>query len=146
MSTISRWENNLKELGKLKRKPKEKGIKPVIAERDVKASCIQLLEQWGLHVIRNNTGLFSKIYKNISGGTSRNWIHSGLEGSGDLLACTKTGKWLEVEVKGTKGTQRPEQKLRQQHVERFGGIYILARSLDDIIARQREIIGEVRQW
>lgn len=39
-----------------------------------------------------------------------------------------------IEAKSTKGLQRPEQKEFQKQFEKIGGIYILARSVDDVIA------------
>lgn len=106
-----------------------------IPEKAVKSACMKYLRSIGLQPIRNNTGSFQKAYTSKKGGSHINWAHCGLTGSGDILVCSKTGKWVEIETKSTKGTQRDEQIARQHYIESIGGIYILARSIDDLIAR-----------
>lgn len=128
MSQIARWEKQLNHF---------------VPEKSVKSSCIKLLRSWGLQVIRNNTGKFTKVYTSKRGGTHDNWAHCGLQGSGDLLVCGKKGRWIEIETKSTTGDQRPEQIVRQQYVESIGGLYILARSLDDLLAYHDEIMGRL---
>jgi hypothetical protein len=53
-------------------------------------------------------------------------------GSGDIVGCTKTGRYFEVECKSDIGRQSKEQERHQAKVEASGGIYILARSTDDL--------------
>lgn len=118
-------------------------FKPKIPEKAVKPACLKLLQKWGLHVIRNNTGTYKMSYKTKAGSRHEHWIICGLEGSGDLLTCNPKGRWIEVECKGTTGKQRPEQIERQKYVESIGGLYILAYSIDDLIARQSEIMGVI---
>lgn len=112
-----------------------------IPEGLVVSSCIKMLYQWGLQPIRNNTGAFKKSYKNKKTGLIKEYhIRVGKEGSGDIICCTRRGTWLEIECKATTGKQTPEQKQRQLHIESIGGIYILAYSLDDLLAIQDKII------
>lgn len=47
--------------------------------------------------------------------------------------CNATGRFLAIEVKGPKGKQSDEQAEFQKAVEAAGGIYCLARSLQDVI-------------
>lgn len=118
-------------------------LKVHIPEKAVKSACLKLLQKWGLHVIRNNTGTYKMSYKAQSGNSREHWIICGLEGSGDLLTCNRKGRWIEVECKGTAGKQRLEQKERQKYVESIGGLYVLAYSIDDLIAKHDEIVGSV---
>lgn len=104
-------------------------------------ACIRWLYLHGMQPIRNNTGGFSKAYTDKSGRTTTHHVSVGRKGSGDILACTPCGRWLEVECKSEDGKQSPEQVERQRHVEAMGGIYILARSLDDLEARKAEVVG-----
>lgn len=62
-------------------------------------------------------------------------IASAPPGTPDLLGVIKPGTGLAIEVKDAKGKQRPEQLAFQRAWESRGGIYILARSVDDVISR-----------
>lgn len=52
-------------------------------------------------------------------------------GDPDLVVCYK-GKFIGIEAKTQTGVQSPMQKLREQQIKDAGGIYILARSVDDV--------------
>ena len=62
-------------------------------------------------------------------------IQSAPPGTPDLLGVVKPGRALAIEVKDAKGKQRPEQIAFQKAWEARGGIYIIARSVDDVIER-----------
>ena len=104
-------------------------------------ACMQWLYLHGIQPIRNNTGAFSKTHTDKHGVTRNHHIRVGKKGSGDILACTPTGRWLEAEAKNEDGKQQAEQIDRQRHVESLGGIYVLARSTDDLEARKGDILG-----
>ncbi len=104
-------------------------------------ACIQWLYLNGCDVIRNNTGAFKMPYTRKDGSTGESWVRTGKKGSGDLLACSPRGRWIEVEAKSDTGTQSPEQEARQKAIESRGGIYIVARSSDDLERRRNEILG-----
>lgn len=78
-----------------------------------------------LRVWRNNTGaLFDRNNK---------LVKFGLQGSADILGIMKPhGRFLAIEVKTEKGRQSESQKRFQQMVEDMGGLYILARSPEDV--------------
>ncbi len=59
-------------------------------------------------------------------------ISFGLKGAADLSGIYHDGRRLEIEVKGPEGKQSDEQKVFQKVIERFGGIYILAKSVEDV--------------
>lgn len=52
-------------------------------------------------------------------------------GDPDIISCYK-GKFIAIEAKTPTGRQSDWQKLRQREIEDAGGIYILARSVDDV--------------
>jgi hypothetical protein len=62
-------------------------------------------------------------------------IRFGIPGQADLTGILPDGRRLEIEVKSLTGRQTPEQVAFQNMIERFNGIYILARSTNDV--RQR---------
>lgn len=62
-------------------------------------------------------------------------IQSAPPGTPDLLGVIKPGTALAIEVKDAKGRQRPEQVAFQKAWESRGGLYILARSVDDVLTR-----------
>lgn len=62
-------------------------------------------------------------------------IRFGISGQADLTGILPDGRRLEIEVKSPTGQQTPEQVVFQNMIEKFHGIYILARSTNDV--RQR---------
>jgi len=56
---------------------------------------------------------------------------SSMNGLADIVAVVK-GVYYGIEVKDTKGKQNPNQILYQKNLEKAGGVYILAKSLDDV--------------
>ena len=64
-------------------------------------------------------------------------LHFGVNGQADLSGIIggdnpNRGRRLEIEVKKPDGRQSEEQRNYQQMIERFGGLYVLARSTDDV--------------
>ncbi len=55
-----------------------------------------------------------------------------MKGVGDILGLTKHGKFLSVETK-VDDKQSKEQKLFEGNVKQRGGIYVLCKSVDDLI-------------
>lgn len=55
----------------------------------------------------------------------------GTNGAPDMIACYK-GRFIAIEAKTPEGTQSGWQKLRQNQIEASDGIYILARSVEDV--------------
>ena len=55
----------------------------------------------------------------------------GVTGAPDIIAVNK-GIYYGIEVKDIKGKQSDGQKDFQKNLEKAGGVYILARSLDDV--------------
>lgn len=56
-----------------------------------------------------------------------------LKGVSDFILL-KNGKVYFIEAKAPKGVQSPEQKKFRAQVEEAGAVYILARSLDDLMS------------
>lgn len=71
---------------------------------------------------RNNSGAIKK---------DKHFIQFGKVGSADIFALSKS-TFYAIEVKSPTGTQSPAQKKFQSDVEVSGGIYILARRLEDV--------------
>lgn len=89
-----------------------------------------------IFVFRVNTmGVYDqrrKTYRQLSG--------FSLRGVADILGIMPGGRFLAVEVKAAKGRQSPDQKHFEELVKRAGGIYVLARSIDDV----RFLVDEAR--
>ncbi len=64
----------------------------------------------------------------------------GRNGEPDMIACCD-GRYIAIEVKTPTGVQSDWQKLRQSQIEGAGGIYVLARGVDDVM----EVISDVRK-
>lgn len=59
-------------------------------------------------------------------------VRFGIPGQADLTGVLPDGRRLEIEVKSLNGRQSREQAGFQRMIERFSGLYILARSTDDV--------------
>lgn len=75
---------------------------------------------------RNNTGAYSP--------RPGQWIRFGHEGSGDIIGLiAPSGRFLSIECKRPKGARlSAAQERHRDQVLAAGGIYILARSVDDV--------------
>ncbi len=60
-------------------------------------------------------------------------VNYGYVGMADIIGVLRGGRFMAIEVKAEKGKQSAEQKVWQETVTNTGGIYILARSVDDVI-------------
>ena len=58
-------------------------------------------------------------------------IKIGTKGMADIAGLYK-GRMIQIECKVGRDFQKPEQLAWQKMIERFGGIYILARSIEDV--------------
>jgi len=71
--------------------------------------------------------------------TARGFVHFGLPGQSDVLGLVR-GRFVAVELKSEDGRLRPEQRAFRDRVLRAGGIYIVARSVDDALNPIRELL------
>ena len=60
-------------------------------------------------------------------------VSFGVPGCPDIIGCYR-GRFIGIEVKAPKGRQSDQQIKFQAAVERAGGIYILARSVNDAVS------------
>lgn len=79
-----------------------------------------------LRIWRNNSGVA------VNQATNQG-VRFGVKGQADLSGLLQGGRRLEIEVKSATGRQTPEQKDFQAMIERFGGVYILARTVEDAL-------------
>ena len=80
-----------------------------------------------IFMFRINVGVFRPLH-----GDQRRAIRSAPDGTPDLIGVIIPGRAFAIEVKAAKGQQREAQKNWQKAWEKRGGIYILARSVDDV--------------
>lgn len=75
--------------------------------------------------------------------TKNGMVRFGVPGQADITGLLiPSGRRLEIEVKDAKGRQRESQKLFQKMIEKSGGIYILARSVEDVYTKLSTYIGD----
>jgi hypothetical protein len=79
--------------------------------------------QTDLRIWRQNTGV-ARMGKRV--------VRFGVPGQADLTGILSDGRRLEIEVKSPTGRQTLDQQRYQQMIERFGGLYVLARSVEDV--------------
>lgn len=61
------------------------------------------------------------------------FVRFGIPGQADLSGITADGRRLEIEVKSATGRLRPDQVAFGKMIRRFGGIYIVARSVEEAV-------------
>jgi len=76
-----------------------------------------------LRLWRQNTG---------AARVGRRFVRFGVPGQADLTGILPGGRRVEIEVKSPTGRQTPDQRAFQALIERFDGLYVLARSVDDV--------------
>ncbi len=91
-------------------------------ETELVRACLQVLSLKGVLAWRNNT--VGKVAGRYIGHCN---------GLPDILGVLPGGRFLGVECKIGKGKQSGTQVYMQGKIERAGGTYILARSIDDVI-------------
>lgn len=96
---------------------------PVLTESEILAQCYNWLLRNGVFCWRNNTGA----HKTEAG----HYVRYGAPGSPDIIGILPNGRFIGVEIKSAKGKQSKDQKIFQRRVEKWNGIYIIARSIDD---------------
>lgn len=72
------------------------------------------------------------VWNHPTGFASAERVHYGLKGSSDLIGILPNGKFLAIEVKTLTGRLSPEQKRFAAMVRRQGGVYVEARSAQDV--------------
>ena len=89
----------------------------------------QIMAEFGalpwLRIWRNNTGALTDQRGQL--------ITYGLKGSADILGLiSPEGRFVAIEVKNERGKQSVSQAAFERMIKSMGGIYILARSVDDV--------------
>lgn len=79
-----------------------------------------------------------RLWKNHTGqarsADGRRRLTFGIKGGSDLIGLiAPSGRLLAIECKTGKAKQSKEQKAFQAMVEKFGGVYVLARSVEDAV-------------
>lgn len=107
-----------------------------MAERDLVHA---ILSTWGAHpalrIWRANTGMgwFKDGEPARKTDPGAYPVRFGTPGQGDISGLVlPSGRRLEIETKFARGRQNNDQKSFQRMIENFGGLYVLARSLDDV--------------
>ena len=96
------------------------------AERDILADIlIAVTAMPDAFLIRTNTGQART--------ASGKQVRFGRPGQPDIVGCVR-GRYVVIEAKTQRGTQSAHQRNWQANVERAKGLYILARSVEDVMA------------
>lgn len=98
-----------------------------ILEKDVKLTVFEYLEYRRYHWwATNNTGTYNK-----KSGFRRTpkWFKKGVPDANLLL----NGTYYAIELKSSFGTQTKDQEEFQRKTEKAGGVYLIVRSIDDLV-------------
>jgi len=98
-------------------------------ETEIRKAILEYLRYRGYVCKRNNSGFMF-----IAGpGGKKRGINIGEAGWPDIEGMTKAGLWFGVEVKKPGQNLKPAQEAMQERILRSKGVYILARSVQDVI-------------
>lgn len=106
--------------------PTSKASVAKVKESEVQRAILDYLGYGHVFHYRNNSGAMMSTYK----GKER-FMRFGALGSPDIIAVVG-GRYIGIEVKGTGGRQNENQKEFQRQLEKAGGMYILASSVEDV--------------
>ena len=66
-------------------------------------------------------------------------VRYGVPGQADLSGILKDGRRLEIETKSARGRQSQQQLAFERMITKFGGVYIVARSVEEALSRLRSL-------
>ena len=89
------------------------------SEREIQKQIVDYLKSKNIFHWCNNVG-------------RKHNLQFGLKGSGDIMGITSGGIFFSIECKDHKGKMSLDQILFEKKINDNSGIYILARSLDDV--------------
>lgn len=102
-----------------------------MSESEIQRSILDYLEAIPtIWVARQNTGVAR------SGGR---YIKYGVVGAGDITGVLPGGRRLEIEVKTKEGSLSREQREFGARMRQLGAVYIVARSLEDVVYQLRTL-------
>lgn len=98
-----------------------------MSEREIQRAILQALgSRSDLRLWRSNTGMAHDQAGHV--------VRFGTPGQGDLSGLlAPSGRRLEIEVKAPSGKQTQQQKQFQAMIEAMGGLYVLARSVEEAV-------------
>lgn len=97
-------------------------------ESQIQGDCLDWLAWHQILAFRVNSG--QVLVANRNG--SPRMIKLAPPGTADIIGMLPGGRFLAVECKTRKGKQTPEQEEFEQRVLANGGVYVLARSSEDL--------------
>lgn len=92
-------------------------------ESGIVNACMRWLWVHGCYVWRQNVGAFK---------INERFVRYGVAGCADIIGITKHGRMICVECKSSKGKLTPHQERFRDYILDQRGIYIVARSVDDL--------------
>jgi hypothetical protein len=111
-------------------------------ERDILRPCLEALSsQYGVTAWRNHAG---KVELAKRGKAKTYWMKLGAPGSPDIVGFLSDSRFLGIEVKTRTGAERVAQLAMRAKVEAAGGVWIVARSVDEMLAALKAAQGGAR--
>lgn len=104
-------------------------------ETRIQASILTYLVYLGIFCWRNNS---SGIYNQKTGSYYSPKGIGRISGVSDILGILPDGRFIALEIKSEKGKETPEQKVFGHNISTNNGLYIVARSIEDVRKTLRE--------
>ncbi len=111
---------------------KPKQLHHLLSESQIQKQILDYLKLKKYFMHRQNTGASVIPYTDKYGREKKRFVRYGTPGQPDIVGCIN-GRYVGIEVKAHGKYQSPEQKAFQASLQEAGGLYILARSVDDVM-------------
>lgn len=121
-----------------RRLPSSQPLPPNEHTELVKAILLAIGSRSDARVWVHNVGVAR--HRNANGELGR-VVKFGFKGQADLSGIVAGGRRLEIEVKTGTGRLTSEQAAFGQMIRRFGGIHIVARSVEDAVSQLDAALG-----
>lgn len=95
-----------------------------VSEKIIQSQIMTLLTIKGYFCWRQNSGAFQR---------DNHFYVMTIKGAPDIIGITPSGQFFGIEVKTRLGKQNPNQIEFQRQCELNNGLYILARSVEDVV-------------
>lgn len=100
-----------------------------VKEQQLVNNCLEFLKYKGIFAFRNNSG---QIF--LNDGKKTRVVRMGVKGAADILGIIPPdGKFVAIECKTKNGKLTEYQKNFGEEVKKRGGIYLVIRSIDELI-------------
>lgn len=108
-------------------------------ENAVQSQIMEYLRMQNIMAWRQNSGMVYRGMRSDGMPRIQAFTKFDMRGKGDISGILPDGKRLEIECKSEKGRQSIEQKRFEELIKHNNGVYILAKTVEEVIMALRRL-------